>query len=49
MEGGQNDDRGIVKRMVDTLFEEIDQSPDYYNFTISISVVELYLEKIRDL
>ena len=35
--------------MVRTVFDYISISPDYLEFRIKISVVELYMEKIRDL
>lgn len=50
MEGGESEeDQGIIKRMVGTVFDYISNSPDYLEFRIKISVVELYMEKIRDL
>jgi kinesin family member 5 len=35
--------------MVNHLFEEIGQSPEYIEFRIKVSIVEIYMEKIRDL
>jgi kinesin family member 5 len=35
--------------MVTTVFEHIDQSPDHIEFRIKVTVVEIYMEKIRDL
>ncbi len=32
-----------------SLFEEIEVAPSYLEFTVKISYVEIYLEKIRDL
>ncbi len=52
MEGSNIDDpemRGITPRVVDTVFEMIDESPPYLDFTLKVSMVEIYLEKLRDL
>jgi kinesin family protein 5 len=35
--------------MVDQVFNEIDNAPDHIEFRIKISIVEIYMEKIRDL
>lgn len=52
MEGSDIDDpelRGITPRVVDTVFEMIEASPPYLDFTLKVSMVEIYLEKLRDL
>jgi kinesin family member 5 len=52
MEGANIDDsttRGIIPRMVDTLFSKIQSAPGTIDFTIRVSMVEIYMEKIRDL
>ncbi|CAD8167225.1 unnamed protein product [Paramecium octaurelia] len=49
MEGTTGDDQGIIKRMVNTVFDYIEASPDYVEYRIKISVTELYMEKVRDL
>ncbi|CAD8086911.1 unnamed protein product [Paramecium sonneborni] len=49
MEGTVGDDQGIIKRMVNTVFDYIEESPDYVEYRIKISVAELYMEKVRDL
>ena len=52
MEGPDIDDRdlrGITPRVVDTVFEKIDASPPTLDFTLKVSMVEIYLEKLRDL
>jgi hypothetical protein len=41
--------RGIIPRVVDTVFEKIEASPPTIDFTIKVSMVEIYLEKLRDL
>jgi kinesin family protein 5 len=35
--------------MVNTVFEEISSSPEHIEFRIKVSIVEIYMEKIRDL
>lgn len=49
MEGTVGDDQGIIKRMVNTVFDYIEASPEYIEYRIKISVTELYMEKVRDL
>lgn len=49
MEGSVGDDQGIIKRMVNTVFDYIEASPEYIEYRIKISVTELYMEKVRDL
>ncbi|KAF4676204.1 hypothetical protein FOL47_006595 [Perkinsus chesapeaki] len=42
-------DMGVIPRMVDTLFEEAETAPEDIEYTIRISLVEIYNERIRDL
>jgi len=35
--------------MVNTVFDHINNTPDHIEFTVKVSIVEIYLEKIRDL
>lgn len=35
--------------MVDYVFDTIYNSPDHIEFKIKVSIVEIYMEKIRDL
>ncbi|CAD8098961.1 unnamed protein product [Paramecium sonneborni] len=49
MEGSTGEEQGIIKRMVNTLFDYIEASPDYIEYRIKISVAEIYMEKVRDL
>ncbi|CAD8183316.1 unnamed protein product [Paramecium pentaurelia] len=49
MEGSIGEEQGIIKRMVNTVFDYIEASPDYIEYRIKISVAELYMEKVRDL
>jgi kinesin family protein 5 len=41
--------KGIIPRMVDTVFEKIEQSSESMEFTVKASMLEIYNEKIRDL
>ena len=41
--------RGIIPRMVDTVFDKIAKAGNQYEFTIKVSYAEIYLERIRDL
>eukprot|EP01022_Parablepharisma_sp_SALTPOND_P014511 TRINITY_DN197_c0_g1_i3.p1 TRINITY_DN197_c0_g1~~TRINITY_DN197_c0_g1_i3.p1 ORF type:complete len:948 (+),score=117.39 TRINITY_DN197_c0_g1_i3:5507-8350(+) len=41
--------RGIIPRMVDTVFEKISQASETMEFTVKASMLEIYNEKIRDL
>lgn len=52
MQGPNIDDpilKGIIPRMVTTVFEAIGNSPDYIEFRLKISLVEIYMERLRDL
>ncbi|KAG2391785.1 hypothetical protein C9374_013270 [Naegleria lovaniensis] len=44
-----SEERGIAPRIVCTLFEAIDQSPENIEFTVKVSFFEIYMEKIFDL
>jgi kinesin family member 5 len=35
--------------MVNTVFDEISNSPEHIEWRIKVSIVEIYMEKIRDL
>lgn len=41
--------QGIVPRMVRTVFNRIDNSSENIEFTVKVSMMEIYMEKIRDL
>lgn len=50
MNGGEGtNEEGIIKRMINTVFDYIGKSPDNLEFRMKVSVVEIYMEKIRDL
>ena len=42
-------DKGIIPRMVGTVFENIMNSPDYIEWTVKVGITEIYCEKLRDL
>ncbi|EGR34442.1 kinesin heavy chain, putative [Ichthyophthirius multifiliis] len=44
-----NQYQGIIPRMVNTVFNQITDSPEFIEFRIKVSIVEIYMEKIRDL
>lgn len=35
--------------MVDTVFDTISETPEYIEFTVKVSIVEIYMERLRDL
>ncbi|MES1911213.1 MAG: hypothetical protein MHM6MM_003686 [Cercozoa sp. M6MM] len=41
--------RGLIPRTIETIFERIADSPDTFEFTVQVSYVEIYCERIRDL
>jgi len=41
--------QGIIPRMVRTMFSRISSASEQIEFTVKISMVEIYMEKIRDL
>lgn len=41
--------QGIVPRMVRTVFNRIDNSSENIEFLVKVSMVEIYMEKIKDL
>ena len=40
---------GIIPRIVNNLFDKIENSLDNLDFLISLGIVEIYMEKIQDL
>ena len=46
---GSAHEEGITPRMVTSLFESIHAAPANVEFTVRVSYVEIYLEKLRDL
>lgn len=52
MQGPDLDDpqlKGLIPRIVETIFAEIESASEEIVFTVSVSYMEIYLEKIRDL
>ncbi|KAJ1973204.1 hypothetical protein H4R34_005156, partial [Dimargaris verticillata] len=41
--------RGIIPRIVQTIFSTIVDSPSHMEYTVKVSYMEIYMEKIRDL
>lgn len=44
-----DDQRGIIPRIVEQMFASILQSPGNIEYTVRVSYMEIYMEKIRDL
>ena len=42
-------EKGIIPRMVEGIFARISETPENIEFTINVSMIEIYNEKIRDL
>lgn len=52
MSGPDLDDkeqRGIIPRMVDGIFSRIQSAPEEIEFTVKVSMIEIYNEQIQDL
>ena len=50
--GGNIDDqetKGMTPRLVERIFEQITSAPGHLEFTVKVSFMEIYMEKIRDL
>lgn len=43
------ENQGIIPRAINLLFESILSSPEEIEFTVKVSMLEIYMEKIRDL
>ena len=41
--------KGIIPRMVTTVFDTIENSGEYIEYTVKVGYAEIYMEKIRDL
>lgn len=41
--------QGIIPRMVNHVFNHISNSPSEYEYTVKVSMMEIYMERIRDL
>lgn len=42
-------EKGIIPRMVASFFSRIESAPEEIEFTVKVSFIEIYNEKIRDL
>ena len=47
--GIEEEDQGIIPRIIQLLFKEIDQQKDKKMFTLKISFIEIYNGQIKDL
>ncbi len=36
--------RGIIPRMVNTVFDTIINGPEYIEYTVKVSIIEIYME-----
>ena len=43
------ENQGIIPRMVGGIFNKIETAPEEVEFTVKVSMIEIYNEKIRDL
>lgn len=41
--------KGVIPRIIGDIFKEVQKAPDYMEFTVKASYLEIYLERIRDL
>lgn len=41
--------KGLIPRLVESIFSRIAQSPDHIEFRLKLSFIEIYMEKLRDL
>lgn len=43
------ENRGVIPRMVSYVFDQISQASSEIEFSIKVSMIEIYMEKIQDL
>lgn len=41
--------KGVIPRITEQIFQSILQAPATFEFTVKVSYMEIYMEKIRDL
>jgi len=41
--------QGVIPRMVKTVFDRIDSASEDIEFTVKVSMVEIYMERLKDL
>jgi kinesin family protein 5 len=46
---GSREEPGVTPRVVDAIFRSIEEAPDTMEFTIRVSYLEIYMERVRDL
>lgn len=46
---GNEEQKGIIPRIVGGVFQKIESAPEEVEFTVRVSMIEIYNEKIRDL
>jgi kinesin family protein 5 len=44
-----NDLKGVIPRIAEEIFHKVELSDSDLEFTIQVSYIEIYLEKVRDL
>lgn len=52
MQGADIDDentKGIIPRIIEQIFTSINDAPSNIEFTVKVSYMEIYMEKVRDL
>lgn len=42
-------ERGVIPRMVSYVFKSIEKANEEVEFSVKVSMIEIYMEKIRDL
>ena len=43
------DKQGIIPRIISQVFEHINSSPSELEYTVKVSMIEIYMEKVKDL
>jgi kinesin family protein 5 len=43
------DNKGIIPRIIEQIFESIKQAPKNMEFTVKVAYMEIYMEKVKDL
>ena len=41
--------QGIIPRMVKTVFQKIENASEDIEFTVKVSMIEIYMERVKDL
>ena len=48
MEGGSNEEEGIIPRTFKQIFERIKQAPENEEYLVRVSMLEIYKELLKD-